>query len=1131
MLLFDEICHLAKTKDTEALTRKINEEKICIDVRKGIYTPVALLAQQGEEEAVTLLIREFNANPNWAVFGYAAGGHTAQVEAAFGYAAGDYAAQVETLCVEKLLARYASQCLYWAVKGYAAGGHTAQVEALVAHDASRCLYWAVKGYAAGSHTAQVDELLARGTRPHWTVEDYAAGGYTTQVDALIHQGANDPYWVEDYAADNYIAQYRAQVLEPLGLGAYRDYAVLGYATGGHIAQVEALLARGADQDMAVKGYAKGGHIAQVEELLARSADLDYAVFGYAEGGHIAQVEALLARGADRDMAVKGYWEGGHTENSEKLLRLMTLTDHQSLRNVLYKKTFYYNSTDLLKKSDGLRRLMKKNHLSYSWSRVFTPALNFLFLQGHLLMQKGKITLGLLLKISSFISGFSEAESYTFLSRHYKSKSNKLKEGRDTYLFRRQASLVNTIAASDTLSSLTENECIERCKRFGEKHKQRWAKEPSSDLLLSHLYEALGERLKLYTEHYRMPALIAFYHDLAKKHPGNSQAVIDEIRRLDNPENDVARAERYIAIFRQKAEHRWEALKQNHGYYRRHSQVTGEPSQHQSSSGYKKLQNRLKKIKEKKKVLLEEKEAGNLTPEKLREIREKQVALSIGELEYQWSIMAVDIGEDLSLRVSPQLLSNKKRNIFSSAENLYMDTMESIRDFCKPENVFQANDLMRELERYSTVAEIAASDLYELEKAIKDKSYDHSTDYEFCLLPEEENMPCSLQRALKGIFLESSDINEQYSNDRNYQLWFSTLKANKIYIQIDNQPNAQDQSQRVINYFVKSRAGGILEGTLTREDVDRILNTHSDAATLAQHMHQGREEDLVNMLQAHITAFKNHIYKQLEKQEQELGKKKNGTMEEMKEYHAYERYRKHVGIYEQSAEKRNKMIQAGFEYVFDHVMRPIAEERARLLIECRKLSEALEKHKARLDEIRDNPSLSRQSCLSWSTEKDELTRKIQKLENSIELLKQKVDLLSGVLESNASGIKEAKKGKGFYGTPFSSIALPSYYTYLDSSYRQTRTEISEENNNRNREVDVSILNQARDYVTNFVRKLVGVVLIPLRAILGSCAPESLQKQAFYHTQSAHRLFKAKSDWEKYNEEPQKKFGLPLRDLAL
>ncbi len=702
--------------------------------------------------------------------------------------------------------------------------------------------------------------------------------------------------------------------------------------------------------------------------------------------------------------------------------------------------------------------------------------------------------------------------------------------------------------STELKQTEKNPCIEHCKLFGKDKKQRWAKEASPEVL-SHLYEALGERLKLYTEHYRMPALISFYQDLMIKekkknleNPHVVKAVIDEIRRLDNPENDVKRAEKIIDAFKQESEDQWKLLEDKlNARLRENNQVFNMYGYMVDSETYQELQEKLLQIIREKARLLEKKETGLglLRQEELARIREQQIALSISEVECQFNRREeiVRAKQPLSSSLSNKQEDEKIRKEVDSCKSYDKYTaMERIRDFCSTENLFQANDLMRELEKYSTIEEIAASDLYELEKEIKDKHYDRSTDYEFCLLPEKETMPCSLQEALKDLLSKLNDlldVDERMHNKAKYELWFSTLKANKIYIQIHTQSNER-QSEPVINYFVKSRAGGILEGTLTHEDVNRILGTHPDASTLVQCMEQGTEEDLVsvnNILQTHITAFKKAIYEQLEKQARELSKKKNGTYEEIREYEEYESYGKHVGIYKQSAKDRNEMIRKGFEYVFEHVMRPIAEERTRLFIEWRKLSEALEKDKARLDEIRDNPSLSRQSCLSWSTEKDKLTRKIQKLESSVELLKQKVDYLSGVLERSTKSIKE---GKDIYNTPFSSITSLtnecSSYAYPDSSYRQNRTGIFEENR-RYRSVRIDILNQARDYVSNFVRKLVGVILIPLRAILGSCAPESLQKQAFYNTQSAHRLFKAKSDWAKYNAKTEKEFGLPLRNLAL
>lgn len=665
------------------------------------------------------------------------------------------------------------------------------------------------------------------------------------------------------------------------------------------------------------------------------------------------------------------------------------------------------------------------------------------------------------------------------------------------------------------SETLKNACIAHCTSFGEAHQQRWVKEVTPEIL-SHLYEALGERLKLYAEHYRMPGLIAYYNKLLKDNDGNAQAVIAKIKALGNPEKEVERAERYIASFRQKSEERWQALEDQLNDKRRvaHRSFDEERAVIEASGSYKVSKVTLELITQEKTRLLQKKQDTPLTEEELARIRAEQIVSSIHEVECQLKMRnEIVSGNGGSLAQLFQEEEKQIRKMVKSCQNYDEYTvMERIRDFCDVENLFQTNDLMRELERYSTVEDIAASDLYALEKLIKDKPYNRSTDYEFCLLREETDLEY-----------------ERIYNSGRHQ-----LESNKFYIRITNSVSEQSQSGQVIEYFVRSKAGGLLEGKLTLDHVRQILGRDSeDAANLIQHMEQGNTQDLESakdILQRNISKFRDAIYKQLE-EARELHKKKNGTLEEMREYDQYESHRKHVGIYQQNADERNKMIQAGFEYVFEHVMKPIAEERARLFLEFRKLSEALAKDKARLDEITKNPPQSRQSCLSCSTEQEKLTRKIQKLESSVELLQKKVDYLSGALERNAKSIK---KEKDTDDTPFSSITSLtdecSSYAYPDSAYRQNRTETCEENSGFI-SVRIEILNQARDYVNNFIRKLVGVILIPLRAILGPCAPESLQKQAFYNTQSVHRLFKAKSDWEKYNERTEKEFGLPLRNLAL
>ncbi len=402
MPLFNEICHLAETHDAEALASRINEERICIDVQKGIYTPVVLLAQQKKEKAVTFLINKFNANRDNAVWGYAIGGHTEQVNA--------------------LLAQGANRDD--AIRGYAQGGHTEQVNALLAQGAKR--HNANWGYAIGGHTAQVNALLAQGGNRDDAVRGYAIGGHTEQVNALLAQGAD------------------------------RDNAVRCYAVGGHTEQVNALLAQGANRNYAVRGYAFGGHTEQVNMLLAQGANRNWALMGYAQGGHTEQVNALLAQGANRDDAIRCYKIGGHIANQEKLLHVMASTDDLALRNKLA-QTQHNISTALLKKANKLNRLMRENRMSYAWARVWEPALQGLFLLGAALLQEQScikkngtttirpaLNLDILLHISSYLSGFSNEVTLTFLNRHTQplEKNQSYKMGKHTLFMREKALISN-----------------------------------------------------------------------------------------------------------------------------------------------------------------------------------------------------------------------------------------------------------------------------------------------------------------------------------------------------------------------------------------------------------------------------------------------------------------------------------------------------------------------------------------------------------------------------------------------------------------------------------------------------------------------------------------------------------------
>lgn len=432
-------------------------------------------------------------------------------------------------------------------------------------------------------------------------------------------------------------------------------------------------------------------------------------------------------------------------------------------------------------------------------------------------------------------------------------------------------------------------------------------------------------------------------------------------------------------------------------------------------------------------------------------------------------------------------------------------------------------LLLKLDPYSTPQEIAASDLFELEQELKKNPYRRSTDYQFCAFPEKINL----------------------DDERIYNSGKHQLKSNKIYIQLEEYLNEDGQSERVVKYFVRSRAGGLLEGTLTAAQIRRHMIANGKTVEVDEEVDdlfywislKTFPSAVATILNRDTTLYVNLIYEQLEEESHRIihTKRDSDDLEERGEYfEKYENQNRHVGIFRQTAAERNQIIQEGFEYVFYKVMLPIAEERARLYLELIRTREAsrqkLETYKTRQAEITQDPSKSYWTLwMGMSTEQEYLSLKITELEKPMAILEKKIDYLTGVLESLSGAMK---RGRESYDTPFSGINSAigrMSHPWPDSSYRQKRR-ILFDNPSKN-SMSVDVLQQARDGVKDFMRKLAGVVLIPLRAILGSCAPECLQKQAFYHTQSAHRLFQTKQQWDKYNTRAERDFDLPLSDLAV
>jgi hypothetical protein len=111
VLQYHLIYHAALTSDEKQL-----KNTFCINVHKGLQTPVQQLAEEGKTDAVNLLIGKFYGDMNEAVFGAEKGGEKNRVLA------------------ENLLERGAS--LDFAVRGAAISGDIARVEALLLRGAN-----------------------------------------------------------------------------------------------------------------------------------------------------------------------------------------------------------------------------------------------------------------------------------------------------------------------------------------------------------------------------------------------------------------------------------------------------------------------------------------------------------------------------------------------------------------------------------------------------------------------------------------------------------------------------------------------------------------------------------------------------------------------------------------------------------------------------------------------------------------------------------------------------------------------------------------------------------------------------------------------------------------------------------
>lgn len=182
------------------------------------YSPAGLLAKEGKNHAVDLLIDLFNLS-----------------------AISDY----ENYTPERV-----NKNLKDALECYAIAGNVTQVNRLLAHPASLGRYvsaytLAALGFARGGHHHEIEEIISR-VGPH-NINDVSIEAF---IKEIILSGA-----AKGYAFEGDLAK----VEEMIARGASLDIAIEGYARAGNASQILNLLNRGAQVYFILSGFKNAGY--------------------------------------------------------------------------------------------------------------------------------------------------------------------------------------------------------------------------------------------------------------------------------------------------------------------------------------------------------------------------------------------------------------------------------------------------------------------------------------------------------------------------------------------------------------------------------------------------------------------------------------------------------------------------------------------------------------------------------------------------------------------------------------------------------------------------------------------------------------------------------------------------------
>ncbi len=326
----DHIYEMAKANNKLGLEQYVKDGG-SVDVMFAGKTAAMILASEGAEEAVALLVNQFNANRNYALLGASIG------------------TQHENELMEILIDTGGET--NYAIQGAAENNDVEMVKLLIANGGS--LIDAIESAARKNNHQLVDSLVQTVNKitydsraPKFTVKPktvllckirgYAYAGNQDKVNELLIECLHhtDAFYqaavsaAVSGAALSHRLTWMYQLLANHPESSHRDAAVRVLAMNGETELVMALIAQGASRDCAAEGAAFGGHANLLQQLIKDGANANQAVSWAAQGGQYQLTLRLIKEGASLEHAVIGAAQSVHLDLLNCLVSMIrkSLTD-------------------------------------------------------------------------------------------------------------------------------------------------------------------------------------------------------------------------------------------------------------------------------------------------------------------------------------------------------------------------------------------------------------------------------------------------------------------------------------------------------------------------------------------------------------------------------------------------------------------------------------------------------------------------------------------------------------------------------------------------------------------------------------------------------------------------------------